>query len=73
LAIARYDAAGRARGSLVVAGLLSAFMFLFLAFFPSLTTAGIDLDAYVEAFPPAFQEAFGIIAISSIEGFLAVE
>ncbi|QUO46667.1 MULTISPECIES: ABC transporter permease subunit [Halorubrum] len=73
LAIARYAAAGRARGSLVVTGLLSAFLLLFLAFFPSLSTAGIDLDAYVEAFPPAFQEAFGIIAISSIEGFLAVE
>src|SRR6056297_570642 len=73
LAIARYDAAGRARGSLVLTGLLSAFLLLFLAFFPSLSTAGIDLDAYVEAFPPAFREAFGIIAISSIEGFLAVE
>ncbi|VTT88293.1 ABC transporter, permease protein, putative [Halorubrum sp. DM2] len=73
LAIARYDAAGRARGSLAATGLLSAFLLLFLAFFPSLSTAGIDLDAYVEAFPPAFREAFGIIAISSIEGFLAVE
>jgi len=73
LAIARYDAAGRARGSLVLTGLLSAFLLLFLAFFPSLATADVDLDAYVEAFPPAIREAFGIIAISSIEGFLAVE
>ena len=73
LAIARYDAAGRARGSAVATGLLSAFLLLFLAFFPSLATADVDLDAYVEAFPPALREAFGIIAISSIEGFLAVE
>ena len=73
LAIARYDAAGRTRGSLVLTGLLSAFLLLFLAFYPSLSTAGIDLDAYVEALPPAFREAFGIIAFSSIEGFLAVE
>ncbi|SFR49918.1 MULTISPECIES: ABC transporter permease [Halorubrum] len=73
LAIARYDAAGRARGSLAVAGLLSAALLLFLAFYPSLSTSGVDLDAYVEAFPPAVREAFGIIAISSVEGFLAVE
>jgi len=73
LAIARYEAAGRARGSVVLTGLLSAFLLLFLAFYPSLATSGIDLDAYVEAFPPAFQEAFGIISISTIEGFLAVE
>ncbi|ELZ61450.1 MULTISPECIES: ABC transporter permease [Halorubrum] len=73
LAIARYDAAGRARGSLATTGLLSAFLLVFLAFFPSLSTAGVDLDAYVDAFPPAFQEVLGIIAISSIEGFLAVE
>ncbi len=73
LAIARYEAAGRARGAVVLTGLLSAFILLFLAFFPSLSTAGIDLDAYVEAFPPAFRETFGIIALSSIEGFLAVE
>jgi ABC-2 type transport system permease protein len=73
LAIARYDAAGRARGSLVSTGLLSAFLLLFLAFYPSVSTAGIDLDAYVEALPAAFREAFGIIGFSSIEGFLAVE
>ncbi|OYR71017.1 ABC transporter permease subunit [Halorubrum ezzemoulense] len=73
LAIARYDAAGRARGTVVLTGLLSSFLLVFLAFFPSLATADVDLDAYVEAFPPAVREAFGIIAISSIEGFLAVE
>ncbi|OYR59859.1 ABC transporter permease [Halorubrum ezzemoulense] len=73
LAIARYDAAGRARGTVVLTGLLSSFLLVFLAFFPSLATADVDLDAYVEAFPPAVREAFGIIAISSIECFLAVE
>jgi ABC-2 type transport system permease protein len=73
LAIARYEAAGGARGSVVLTGLLSGFLLLFLAFFPSMSSAGIDLDAYVESFPPAFQEAFGIMSISTIEGFLAVE
>ncbi len=46
---------------------------MFLAFFPSLTTADVDLDAYVDAFPPAFREAFGVVTLSTIEGFLAVE
>ena len=73
LAIAWYEAAGRARGSIVLTGLLSAFLLLFLAFYPSLAASGIDLDAYVEALPPAFREAFGIVSIASIEGFLAVE
>jgi len=73
LAIARYEAAGRARGAGVLTALLSAFLLVFLAFFPSLAAADIDLDAYVDAFPPAFREAFGIVTISTIEGFLAVE
>jgi len=73
LAIARYEAAGRARGSVVLTGLLSGFLLLFLAFFPSMSTADIDLDAYAESLPPAFREAFGIVSLSTIEGFLAVE
>ena len=73
LAIARYEAAGRARGAGVLTALLSAFLLVFLAFFPSLAAADIDLDAYVDAFPPAFREAFGVVTISTIEGFLAVE
>jgi ABC-2 type transport system permease protein len=73
LAIARYDAAGRARGSLAATGLLAAFLLVFLAFFPSLTTADLDLDAYADALPPAFREAFGVVSLSTIEGFLAVE
>jgi len=73
LAIARYEAGGRARGAGVLTALLSAFLLVFLAFFPSLAAADIDLDAYVDAFPPAFREAFGVVTISTIEGFLAVE
>jgi len=73
LAIARYEAAGRARGAGGLTALLSAFLLVFLAFFPSLATADIDLDAYVDAFPPAFREAFGVVTISTVEGFLAVE
>ena len=69
LAIARYEAAGRARGAGVLTALLSAFLLVFLAFFPSLAAADIDLDAYVDA----FREAFGVVTISTIEGFLAVE
>jgi ABC-2 type transport system permease protein len=43
----------------------------FLGFFPSFSD--VDIDELAQAYPPAVQEAFGIEAIGSVEGFLAVE
>ncbi len=71
LEIARYEAERRRRGTVALTVGLSILSLFFLAFFPSM--ADLDLDAYAEAFPPAFQEAFGIQALGTIEGFLAVE
>ncbi|GAB3032549.1 ABC transporter permease [Natronobiforma cellulositropha] len=71
LEIARYQAERRLKGTLALAVGISALALMFIAFFPSF--ADVDMDAYVEAFPPAFQEAFGIDTIGTIEGFLAVE
>ncbi|WP_459880280.1 ABC transporter permease subunit [Halorubrum gandharaense] len=73
LSIARYEAAGRTRGAAVLTALLSAFLLVFLAFFPTMEESGVDFDEYVQALPPAMREAFGIITMSTIEGFLAVE
>lgn len=73
LSISRYEAAGRRRGTVTLTALLSTFVLVFLAFFPSFTASGVDLDEYVQAFPPAVREMFGIISIASVEGFLAVE
>lgn len=71
--LARYEADGRWRGAATLTGLLGVSVFVFLAFFPSMTAADVDLEAYVEAFPPAVREMFGIVTISTVEGFLATE
>lgn len=71
LEIVRYEAEKRLTGTLALAVGLAVLALFFIAFFPSF--ADVDMDAYVEAFPPAFRETFGIEAIGTIEGFLAVE
>ncbi|MFC4989246.1 ABC transporter permease subunit [Saliphagus infecundisoli] len=71
LEIVRYEAEKRLTGTLALAVGLGALAVFFVAFFPSF--ADVDMESYAEAFPPAFREAFGIEAIGTIEGFLAVE
>lgn len=71
LEIARYEAERRLRGTVALAVGIGVLSLVFLAFFPSFGDA--DLEGLVEAYPPAFQEAFGIQAIGTIEGFLAIE
>ncbi|WP_336344497.1 ABC transporter permease subunit [Halalkalicoccus ordinarius] len=73
LEIVRYEAEKRIKGTLALAIGLGVLAVFFVAFFPSLEASGIDFDAYVEAYPPAVQEAFGISSLDTIEGFLAVE
>lgn len=70
----RYESRRRLRGTLVLATLLSLLVLLYVALFPSIQTSGVDFEAYVESFPPALQSAFGgVVGLSTIEGFLAVE
>jgi ABC-2 type transport system permease protein len=70
---ARYEARHRVRGTLALTVGLSALTTLYIWMFPSVVASGVDLDAYVEAFPPALVEAFGIRSLGTIEGFLAAE
>jgi len=57
-------------GALTVGlGLLTA---LYVYMFPTITSE-VNLDEYVEAWPPALREAFGVESLSTIEGFLATE
>ncbi|MFC4405397.1 ABC transporter permease [Haloarchaeobius iranensis] len=57
-------------GALTVGlGLLTA---LYVWMFPTIT-AEVNLDEYVEAWPPALRQAFGVESLSTIEGFLASE
>lgn len=73
LEIARYEAGKRAKGTVALATGIAALALVFVAFFPSLAGADVDIDAMLDAYPPAVQEAFGIATLSTIEGFLAVE
>ncbi|MCH7660891.1 MAG: ABC transporter permease subunit [Euryarchaeota archaeon] len=73
LDIARYEAEKRSKGTAALTVGIALLSLAFVAFFPSLDGADVDIDAMLEAYPPAVQEAFGIATLSTIEGFLAVE
>lgn len=70
--VARYEAERRSVGAFVAAVGLSLFTAMFLAIGPSIITE-IDMEAYAEALPPAMQAAFGLDAMTSFAGLLAVE
>jgi ABC-2 type transport system permease protein len=72
LEIARYEGAKRVRGSLAMAAGVVLLTALYVWMFPRITES-VDLDRYVEAWPPALREAFGATQLGSIEGFLAAE
>lgn len=69
--VARFEARRRLKGSLYLGAGIAAFALLFVSFFPSVEQ--IDVEAYEESMPPLMRELFGIEAMGSIEGFLAVE
>lgn len=73
LHITRYAVRRRRNGTLVLSALLGLLAAGTVAIFPSFAQAGVDFEAYLEALPPAFREAFGIADLTSIEGFLATE
>ena len=70
--IARYETERRLLGSVVVAVGLSAYAGLFFAIGPSIVEE-VDLEAYAEALPPAFQSAFNVDSIGTLEGLFATE
>jgi ABC-2 type transport system permease protein len=71
LEIARFDARRRLKGSLALSVGIAAFALLFTSFFPSVEQ--IDTEEYTESMPELFRQMFNIQAMTSIEGFLAVE
>ncbi|WP_129115959.1 ABC transporter permease [Halegenticoccus tardaugens] len=70
--LARYEGRHRIKGASVLAVGLSALAALYVGMFPSVSSS-VDLDEYVEAFPAVFREAFGVVTLNTIEGFLAAE
>lgn len=71
--LARYAFRRRLAGTAALSVLLSVFAAGMVAMFPSVEASGVDLEAYLEAFPPALREAFGLVSLGSIEGFLSAE
>ncbi|WP_255149332.1 ABC transporter permease subunit [Halorarius halobius] len=72
-ALAGYESKGRLKGSLALSVGISLLGLMMVAFFPSVKASGADLQAYVDSLPPAFQQAFGIEAFTTMGGFLAAE
>jgi ABC-2 type transport system permease protein len=68
----RYYGRRRVKGSVALVAGLAVLTSLYVYMFPSISE-GIDLDAYIEAMPPALRAAFGVQSLGSIEGFLAAE
>lgn len=68
----RYESEKRLPGSLVLAGGLAAFAAMVVLIAPGLL-GDVDIDALVAQFPPGLVEAFGLAAMGTIEGFLAIE
>lgn len=71
--ITRYAFRRRLAGTAALATLLSLFAAGMVAMFPSVEASGVDLEAYLEAFPQALREAFGLTSLASVEGFLSAE
>lgn len=73
LELARFEGRRKLRGSLALGVGLSLLGAMMIWVYPSMDRADVDLEAYVDAWPPALREAFGVEAIGSIEGFMAAE
>lgn len=69
----RYQARRRLRGTAALSGAVVALVALYLWIWPSIERSGVDFEEYVEAFPPALRELFGIRSLGTVEGFLAAE
>lgn len=72
LEFARYDGRKRLRGSLAMAVALALFAAMVVWLYPSFA-AEMDLDAFLDAYPPQVLAAFGVRSLSTLGGFLAVE
>ncbi|PSP78172.1 ABC transporter permease [Halobacteriales archaeon QS_1_68_20] len=71
LELARFEGRRKLKGALALAVGLSLLAAMDVWVFPSVTASGVDLEQFVEAYPPALRRMMGIEAFGSIEGFLA--
>lgn len=73
LELAQFEGRRRVRGSLALGIGLALLGAMMIWVFPSIDQAGVDLEEYVDAWPPALRQMFSIEAIGTIEGFMAAE
>lgn len=71
LETARYEVQRRIHGTLALTAGISILGGFYVSMWPSF--ADVDIDQFIEAWPPALREMFGVETLSSIEGFLATE
>lgn len=69
----RYETDRNLRGTAVFVVLVAVYTAFVLALFPSIETAGVDLDQVIEAYPETVRQAMGIQSMSTVEGFLATQ
>jgi ABC-2 type transport system permease protein len=67
-----FETRRRLRGILLLSAALGALVVLTVGVFPSIESAGVDLDAYLESLSPEARRAFvgNVTSISTIEGYL---
>jgi ABC-2 type transport system permease protein len=70
--IARFESRQRVPATAAIAVGLALYAGLMVAIGPDIV-ASIDLDAYIDAIPPALRTAFGIDALGSFAGLLAAQ
>ncbi|SIR68400.1 ABC-2 type transport system permease protein [Haladaptatus litoreus] len=71
--ITQFETTKRVRGTLILTVALVMLIALTVGLFPSIESAGIDLDAYIESLPEETRRAFigNVTTITTIEGYLA--
>lgn len=68
----RYESRRRLPASAVLAGSLAGFAGMVLLIAPGVVD-DVDMDAILDQLPPAFVEGFGLEALGTVEGFIAIE
>lgn len=71
LEIVRFQTRRRLKGTLGLTVAIGILVLFYIAMWPSM--ADMDLDQLFEGFPDIFLDMFGILELSTIEGFLAAE
>jgi ABC-2 type transport system permease protein len=67
----RYETRRRLRGTAVLTAATSLYAGFVIWYFSALE--GVDYEEFVEGVPPAVTEAFGVEALSTVEGFLGAQ